>query len=235
MKHRHATDETESPPFPSELAGELSADGLLAVLTVERVEDAAPLARALVAGGVRVMELALRTPAAWDCLRAIRAEVPEMLAGLGTVLTSDQLREAREAGAAFGVSPGLSHGLLREAREMGFPYAPGVMTPGEVQAAVEHGCRFLKYFPAESAGGLSHLRSMNAPFAHLGLRYIVLGGLTETNASAYLADPSVAVLGGSWIAPAELIARRDWDTIQTRAERARALVDAVRGETVAAG
>jgi len=215
-------------PFARSLADALTADGLLAVLTIEQVEDAVALARALVAGGVRAMELTLRTPTALDCLKAIRGEVPEMVAGVGTVLTVDQLRAAQEADATFAVSPGLDPALVRAAAELQFSYAPGVMTPSEVQVAVAHGCRFLKFFPAETAGGLAQLRSMNAPFAHLGLRYIVLGGLTEAHIGSYLAEPTVAVFGGSWIAPADLIRRREWATIEQRARQARANVDAVR-------
>lgn len=226
----HDEDHTlRQQPFPDALAAELAADGLLAVLTLAQVEDAVPLARTLVEAGVTVVELALRTPAALECVRAIRAEVPAMTLGVGTVLTVGQLAAVQAEGAAFGVSPGLDVELIRAAAARGFPYAPGVMSPSEVQVAVAAGCRLLKYFPAESAGGLAHLRSMNAPFAHLGLRYIVLGGLNEGHVDPYLADPAVAVFGGSWIAPQELVVRRDWAEVGARARQARARVDAAKG------
>jgi 2-dehydro-3-deoxyphosphogluconate aldolase / (4S)-4-hydroxy-2-oxoglutarate aldolase len=224
-----------SPPSPTAFAAELEntlcEDSLLAVLTVRNVEDAVPLARSLVEGGVKIMELAWRTPGTLAALEAIRREVPEMIAGVGTLLTVEQLRVAQEAGAAFGVSPGLSVTLLKAAAEIGFSYAPGVMTPSDVQIAVENGSRFLKFFPAESAGGLVHLRSMNAPFAHLGLRYIVLGGLNEENAVRYLEESCVSVLGGSWIAPPDLISRKDWASIRERAKRARASLKGCSTET----
>lgn len=200
----------------------------MAVLTIDDTRTAAPLAKALVAGGVRAMELALRTPVAVECLRIIRAEVPDMLVGIGTILTGVQMREVSREGAAFGVSPGYSPELIDTALELEFPYAPGVMTPSEVQQAVNQGCPLLKYFPAETSGGTAHLAAMNAPFAHLGLRYIVLGGLTARNAAVYLQDPAVAVLGGSWIAPRPLIAAGDWSAIRANAEQARSLFDATR-------
>lgn len=214
--------------FPCELRDVLAGEKLLAVLTIEDPANAVPLARALIDGGVHVMELAWRTPETVSALEAIRRDVPEMVAGIGTLLSTDQMQAARAAGAAFGVSPGLSTTLLERARALGFPYAPGVMTPSELQVAIEHGCRLVKYFPAESAGGLSHLRGMNAPFAHLRMRYIVLGGLTESNAGGYLQENCVSALGGSWIAPSDLIARKSWDVIAERAKRARRMVDDAR-------
>lgn len=224
----HSTPSLSPPPptaFAAELEDTLCRDSLLAVLTIKNAEDAVPLAQALVDGGVRIMELAWRTSATLAALEAIRREVPEMLAGVGTLLRVEQLAAAQNAGAAFGVSPGLSVALLKGAAKLGFSYAPGVMTPSEIQVAVENGSSFLKYFPAESAGGRAHLKSMNAPFAHLGLRYIVLGGLNEDNAAGYLEEPCVSVLGGSWIAPPDLISRKDWKSISERAKRARALVN----------
>jgi 2-dehydro-3-deoxyphosphogluconate aldolase/(4S)-4-hydroxy-2-oxoglutarate aldolase len=217
--------------FPQALIERLSEEGLLAVLTIEDPDTAVPLSKALVEGGVRAMELAWRTPATMECLEKITAEVPEMIVGIGTILNKEQLHKARQNGAAFGVSPGYSRQLVSTAFELEFPYAPGVMTPSDIQEAVQQGCQLLKYFPAESAGGIKHLRTMNAPFAHLNLRYIILGGLTEDNADGYLKEPCVSVLGGSWIAPKELIEQRDWNTIRQRASRARQLWENMRGKT----
>lgn len=225
MDDSHLKNGAGAELFPERLLASLTAERLLAVFTVTDPDDAPPLARALVRGGIRVMELAWRTDATLEALRAIRSEVPEMLAGIGTLLTVDQMEAVQAAGAAFGVSPGLSTKLLRAARDLGFPYAPGVMTPSELQVALEYGCRTLKFFPAESGGGLKQLRAMNAPFAHLRPRYIVLGGLTEDNAAAYLDEPSVAALGGSWITGGGLIAARDWDGIERRARAARKAVE----------
>lgn len=220
---------THGSLFETPLRQALLNDGLLAVVTVEEVGQAEPLARALLAGGVSIIELAWRTEAALGAVRAIRAAVPELCVGMGTLLEARQVVEALEAGAAFGVSPGFSPEMLEAAADAGLPYAPGVMTPSEIQQAVARGCQLLKFFPAESSGGLGHLKSMNAPFAHLGLRYIVLGGLDESNAGAYLAEPCVGMLGGSWIAPPALIRRKAWDEISARAARAREMVTAARG------
>lgn len=213
-----------SPLFDSLLADKVAAAGVVAVLIIDDANDAVPLARALWAGGIEVMELTLRTPAALDALRAIRREVPEMTAGIGTILTIDQLQAARQAGAAFGVSPGCNPRLLAAAREAGFSFGPGVATPSDIESALEHGCRLLKFFPAEQLGGLPYLRAMAAPYAHLGLRYIPLGGLTAANAAAYLQDPLIAAIGGSWIAPREAIKACDWPAIESNARAARQLV-----------
>lgn len=216
----------DQPLFDPTLAEEVSASGIIAVLIVDDAADAVPLARSLLDGGIRVMELTLRTPAAIDALSAIRREVPEMVAGIGTILTVEQLHAARETGAAFGVSPGCNPRLLAAAREAGFSFGPGIATPTDVEIALEHGCRLLKFFPAEQLGGLAYLRAMSAPYAHLGVRYIPLGGLTESNAGSYLQDPLIAAIGGSWIAPRDLIKAKDWAAITSKARGAAALASA---------
>lgn len=219
----------QSPLFETHLAEKVSAAGVVAVLVVDDANDAVPLARALLEGGVRVMELTLRTPAALDALRAIRHDVPDMIAGIGTILTVEQMYAAREAGAAFGVSPGCNQHVLAAAREEGFPFAPGIATPSDIEHSLEYGCRLLKFFPAEQLGGLSYLRAMAAPYAHLGLRYVPLGGLTEANAATYLMDPLISAIGGSWIAPREAIKAKDWAKITANAKGAMALA-AARGK-----
>jgi len=213
-----------SPLFDPSLEDKVVAAGIVAVLIVEDVHDAVPLARALSKGGVSMMELALRTPVALDALRAIRRELPEMVAGVGTILTCDQLTAAHEAGAAFGVAPGCNPRVLGAAREQGFSFAPGVATASDIEVAVEHGCRLVKFFPAEPLGGVPYLRVLATPFAHLRLRYLPLGGLTPATAAAYLREPLVAAIGGSWIAPSELIRARDWKKITARAKAAQRLV-----------
>jgi 2-dehydro-3-deoxyphosphogluconate aldolase/(4S)-4-hydroxy-2-oxoglutarate aldolase len=209
--------------FHPAVADKVCATGVVAVLVVDEVNDAVPLARALLRGGIDVMELTLRTPAALDALQAIRRAVPEMTAGIGTILTVDQLQAASEAGAAFGVSPGCNPRLLAAAREAGFAFGPGVATPSDIEVALEHGAKLLKFFPAEQLGGLPYLRAMAAPYAHLGLRYIPLGGLTAANAGSYLHDPLIAAVGGSWIAPREAIKARDWPAIESSARTAHQL------------
>ncbi|MES1167330.1 MAG: bifunctional 4-hydroxy-2-oxoglutarate aldolase/2-dehydro-3-deoxy-phosphogluconate aldolase, partial [Pseudomonadota bacterium] len=151
--------------FPDELMKRVGGAGVIAVLTVDDPVDAVPLARALAAGGVTAIELTLRTPRALESIRRIRAEMPETLIGAGTVLNPGQLDEVKKAGALFAVAPGCNPSTLRAAKEMGLPFAPGVATPSDVEIAVEHGCRLLKFFPAGTSGGLAHLAAMGAPFA----------------------------------------------------------------------
>lgn len=229
MSTANHTDVPGLPPgdaFPTDIEARVTKARIVAVITVDNVEDAVPLARALVEGGIAAMELAWRTAAFLPALQAIKRAVPEMLAGAGTLLTAEQVQAVKAAGADFGVSPGLSTSVIAAARRVGLPYAPGVMTPSDLHAAVELGCRFVKFFPAVSSGGLAHLKSIHAPFAHLGLRYLVLGGVSEVNAAEYLREPSVVALGGSWIAPPALVRQRAWDAIRERATAACALAAA---------
>lgn len=216
------------PLFDPELSEKVSAAGIVAVLFLDKVEDAVPVARALLEGGVNVMELTLRTPAALDALKEIRRDAPEMIAGIGTILTTDQIHAAKAAGAAFGVSPGCNPRLLAAAREAGFSFGPGVATPTDIEIVLEHGCHLLKFFPAEQLGGLPYLRAIAAPYSHLGLRYIPLGGLNEANAGTYLRDPLIAAIGGSWIAPREAIKAGDWKSIKLKAIAARRLAESSR-------
>lgn len=215
--------------FPSDLQDELRRAGVLAVLTINHTGDAVPVARALLAGGIRAMELTLRTPSALEALRRVRAEVPEMLAGAGTLLRTDQVREAQAAGAVFGVAPGFNPRVAAAARDCGLPFAPGVCTPTDIELALEADCRLLKFFPAEPSGGLPYLRAIAAPFAHLGARFIPLGGIGPANAEAWLREPAVAALGGSWLAPRELIAKHDWAAITANARTAVELAARARG------
>ncbi len=193
---------------------------VIAVLTIDCVENAVPLARTLLEGGICAMELTLRTPQAMDCLVRIVNEVPEMLAGVGTVLRPDQVRLAKAKGAAFAVSPGTNRSVLAEARQAGLFFAPGIMTPSDIEAALEYDCTLMKYFPAETSGGLAHLRNIAAPYGYLKPKFIPLGGINETNLKGYLADPLIAAVGGSWIAKPEEIRNADWNTILTRARTA---------------
>ncbi len=196
--------------------------GVIAVLVVDKIEHAVPLAKTLVSAGIDVMELTLRTPVAIDALKKVRQEVPEMLAGIGTVLSPAQVDEVVDAGAAFAVAPGLNPSVVQRAQERGLPFAPGVFTPSDVERAIELGCRELKFFPSEAGGGMSFLKQMNAPYAHLGLRYIPLGGVNPENMGSYLSDPIIQAVGGSWLAPRDLILREDWSRIGRNAEMAAA-------------
>jgi 2-dehydro-3-deoxyphosphogluconate aldolase/(4S)-4-hydroxy-2-oxoglutarate aldolase len=215
--------------FPATLHDQLYRAGVIAVLMIDDADDAVPVARALLSGGVNCIELTLRTPVAMEALRRIRMEVPEMIIGIGTILTLTQVNEVKAAGAAFGVAPGMNPRVVNEAQRVGLPFAPGVCTPSDIELAVEQGCRLLKFFPAEPCGGLSYLKTIAAPFAHLGVKYIPLGGVDVKNAAAYLEAPAVHALGGSWLAPQELIERNDWQTITANASAASTLVKRVRG------
>lgn len=216
--------------FSADLWKQIARKAVVAVLVVDRVEDAAPLARALVDGGVTAMELTLRTPVAVDALRAIRRDVPEMTAGIGTILTVEQVQQVRDAGAAFGVSPGCNPRVIRAAQEAGLDFAPGIATPTDIEAALELGCRLLKLFPAEPIGGLPYLKSAAAPYLHLGLQFIPLGGVSPANARAWLADPLIAAIGGSWLAPRDMIKAGRWTDITRSAAEAMAIARAARGE-----
>jgi 2-dehydro-3-deoxyphosphogluconate aldolase / (4S)-4-hydroxy-2-oxoglutarate aldolase len=213
--------------WPEDLRARLGNRRIIAVLMIDRVDDAIPVAESLVRGGVDMMELTLRTPAALDSLKAIRHRVPEMSAGVGTVLTPDQCRQAKDLGADFAVSPGFNRSVVASAIECGLPFGPGVATPSEIEGAWELGCNILKLFPAEPLGGLQYLSSMNAPYQHLGLSYIPLGGVNENNLSEWLVRPEIIAVGGSWIAPRDLVKEQNWGEIEKRARTARRIADRI--------
>ena len=217
---------TMEPILPNPIAERLARSGVVAVVTVDSPEDAGPIARALLTGGVGAIELTFRTARAAEAIRRIRAEVPEILAGAGTLLNRAHVEAAIEAGALFGVAPGCNPATIAAARECGLPFAPGVMTPTDMEIALEHGCRVLKYFPASNLAGPSALETMAAPFAHLGLRFIPLGGINLASLPQWLASPSVLCVGGSWLAPRDVIQRKDWAALQRNAEQAAEIVRA---------
>lgn len=202
--------------------GEILAIGpVIPVLTLSGPTEGVPVARALVAGGLRVLEITLRTAGALEALRAIAAEVPEAVAGVGTVLAPDRFEEARRAGAQFAVSPGHTERLLAAAETTGLPYLPGVATVSEAMALAERGYRHLKFFPAAAAGGPDALRQIAGPLPDL--RFCPTGGVDERTAGAYLALPNVVCVGGSWPAPAAAIRDRDWRRIEALAAAAASL------------
>jgi 2-dehydro-3-deoxyphosphogluconate aldolase/(4S)-4-hydroxy-2-oxoglutarate aldolase len=214
--------------FSEELKEKISKSGVIAVLEIDEVNDAVPLAIALLDGGVTMMELTLRTPAALESLIRIKSQVPDMVAGVGTVLTVDQLRKIKDAGAIFGVAPGMNPRIVKASKELKLPFVPGIATPSELEQAVELGCKVLKFFPAEAAGGLNYLKSMAGPYNHLGLKYIPLGGLNLQNAQVYLESPLTLAIGGSWIAKRDIIRKKDWKTITRSARLAMNVVEKVR-------
>jgi len=194
---------------------------VIPVLTIARVEDAVPLARALVAGGLAALEITLRTEAAPQAARAIVSDVPGAIVGLGTVLNARDLAVAEDIGARFALSPGATPALLDAAAAGALPFAPGVGTASEAMAAMERGFRTLKLFPAAQAGGIGMAQALGGPFPDL--RFCPTGGVSAANAAEWLAEPNVIAVGGSWIAPAADIRAGAWDTIAQRARAARAL------------
>lgn len=194
---------------------------VIPVLTIEARETAVPLARALVRGGLPVLEITLRTEAALEAIRAVAAEVPEAVVGAGTVLDPAQFDQVRRAGGQFAVSPGYTDSLATAARAGGMPFLPGVQTVSEAMALRELGFGILKFFPADAAGGLTWVKAVGAPLA--GLRLCPTGGITAETAPAYLALSNVACVGGSWVAPRVAVATGDWQSIESLAAAAAAL------------
>ena len=197
----------------------MAAGPVIPVLVIARAEDAVPLARALLAGGVRTLEVTLRTPAALDAIRRIAAEVEGALVGAGTVLNPKDLDAARDAGATFAVSPGLTDALARASA--GFPLLPGVATGSEIMRGLEHGLTRFKFFPAETSRGAAAVKAFAGPFA--AVRFCPTGGISLANARDYLSLPNVACVGGSWLAPAEAVRDGDWGRIEALAREAAVL------------
>jgi len=194
---------------------------VIPVIIVDAVADAVPLARALVAGGIRVLEVTLRTPVALAAIRAMVAAVPDAIVGVGTITRAEDFAAAKAAGARFGVSPGLTPALIEAARASDLPLLPGVMTPSEVIAARAAGFTALKLFPAQQAGGIGMLKALASPFGDV--TFCPTGGVTFENAPEFLALPNVACVGGSWVAPKEAVANGDWARITALAHAASAL------------
>lgn len=202
------------------LTDRLKKARIVAVLAVNDPAGAVDLAKALCDGGVTALEMTLRTQRAFECVSAIAGAGLPLTLGVGTILTPEQAREAKSRGADFGVSPGCNVRVIDAAAEAGLPFAPGIMTPSEIEQALEHGCKLMKFFPAESSGGMKHLQSMVAPYKHLGISFIPLGGLKLSNMKSYTDSPLVTAIGGSWIAPTSLIDAKDWAQIRKNAEEA---------------
>lgn len=199
----------------------LKLSPVMPVLVIDEPAHAVPLARALVDGGIHVLEVTLRTAAALDAIRLIAEQVPDAVVGAGTILNGMDLRNARAAGARFGISPGATADLLREGLIEGWPFLPGAMTPSEVMTARDAGYDTLKFFPAEAAGGRAMLKAIHGPLPNL--RFCPTGGITPALAKEYLALPNVGCVGGSWLAPPALLSVGDWDAIRALAREAAAL------------
>lgn len=204
-----------------EIRSILDASPVMPVIVLDDAADAVPLARALVAGGIRVLEVTLRTPAALAAIRAIAREVPEALLGAGTVLSADDFARAAEAGARFAVSPGATPALLAAGRAGPIPLLPGVMTPSDVMRVLDAGFDAAKLFPAAQAGGVGMLKALAGPFPQVV--FCPTGGIDAASAPSFLALPNVACVGGSWLCPAERVRAGDWAAITALARAAAAL------------
>jgi len=200
------------------LADLVKSATVIPVLTIERLEHAVPLARALVAGGVRMLEVTLRTSVAIEAAKAMISEVPEAIVGIGTILNPDDLKRTESLGAKFGISPGATPELLKAAAASSLPFAPGIATASELMQALAHGFDLVKFFPAEQSGGIKALRALAGPFPHV--RVCPTGGIGESNAAAWLAEPNVLAVGGSWLCPAAEIRSGNWAGISAMCAQA---------------
>lgn len=198
----------------------IEASRIIAVITIDSADHAAPLAESLLKGGVNAIELTFRTDAAAESIRRIATSFPDIVIGAGTILSPDQLMRAKDAGSAFAVSPGFNPSIVQAARDMDVPFFPGIMTPSDVEGALALGCRLLKFFPAEVVGGRAMLKALAGPYGHTGLKFIPLGGLNRDNFTNYLDMPVVAAIGGSWIAQRQLIHDKKFAEIAQRAQDA---------------
>lgn len=205
-----------------DVLGSLRAMKIVPVIVIDDASDAIPLGAALTQGGLPCAEVTFRTPNAADAIARLAGEVPEMLVGAGTVLTPQQAARALDVGAKFIVAPGFNPAVVDYCLERGVPVYPGVCTPTEIEVALGKGLQVLKFFPAEAAGGLAFLKAVAAPYA--GVEFMPTGGINLGNLPTYLAFHRVVACGGSWIAPTEWIATKQFDRIRSETERAVRLV-----------
>ncbi len=196
----------------------LNASPVMPVMVIQDLENAVPLAKALVAGGIRVLEITLRTPVALDAIRAIAKEVPDAIVGAGTILNAEQLQQAADAGAVFAISPGLTANLLAAAQKSSIALIPGISSLSELMLGMEYGLDHFKFFPAENAGGVPMLKAIAGPIPQV--TFCPTGGISLKNYNEYLALPNVACCGGSWLAPADVVKNKDWDKVTQLAKEA---------------
>jgi len=213
----------------NEVFDQLARHVVIPVIAIDSVDAALPLADALIEGGLPVAEITFRTAAAAQVISRIARERPQMILGAGTVLTSENLGRACDAGAKFGVAPGLNPDVVAEAAHRGLPFMPGVITPTEVEQALALGLRLLKFFPAEAFGGLKVIKALAAPYGHAGVRFMPTGGVNTGNLAEYLGEKTVACVGGTWIATREAIAEKKWAQIRDNCKAAIEIARKVRG------
>jgi len=196
----------------------LNAGPVMPVMVIKNLDDAVPLAKALVAGGIKVLEITLRTPIALEAIRLISQEVKEAIVGAGTITTPEQLKAAEEAGAVFAISPGLTPALLRAAKEGNIALIPGISTLSELMVGMEAGLDHFKFFPAEAAGGIPMLKSIAGPIPQV--TFCPTGGISPENYNAYLSLNNVACVGGSWLVPEDAVKQKNWAKVTELAKLA---------------
>lgn len=207
----------------------LQSAGIIPVIVIEREDQAVPLARALVAGGLPVLEVTFRTDAAAGAIAAIRRDVPQAIVGAGTLLSVEQVKAAKKAGAMFGVAPGFDPAIVDEAQSLLLPFCPGVATASELSQALAAGAPMVKFFPAEAAGGVKMIKNLLGAFRFTGVKFMPTGGVNLSNVADYLAVPEIVACGGTWIVPKEALAAGDYAAIEKLAADAAALVAKLRG------
>ena len=211
--------------FSKELLDKITKSKIVAGFSVHNLDDAIPIAKSLMEGGINVIELTLRTKNSLKAVEMIAKSVQDMLIGVGTILTTDQLLQVKDNGAHFGVSPGLNKRVLQYAEEIDFSFAPGIATPSDLDCAIDMGYRFVKFFPAEGMGGVNYLKSISAPFSHLDVKYFPLGGINSNNMNEYLNIDNVIAIGGSWIVKDQLVSNKQWKEITNRALEVRNIIN----------
>ena len=208
----------------NEIFEKMAGFRIVPVIAIDSEEHAVPLADALIKGGLPLAEITFRTSAAAAVIRKIKKERADILIGAGTILTLENLHSAIDAGAVFGVAPGLNPDIVLEAAKLSFPFIPGVITPSEIEKALSIGCRLLKFFPAGDAGGAKMIKSLSGPYSHTGVKFMPTGGVTVENIKDYLEIPAVAAVGGTWIAKREDISAGSWEKIEENCRQALQLV-----------
>ena len=211
--------------FSKELLDKITKSKIVAGFSVQNLDDAIPIAKSLMEGGINIIELTLRTKNSLKAVEMIAKSVQDMVIGVGTILTTDQLLEVKDNGAHFGVSPGLNKRVLQYAEEIDFSFAPGIATPSDLDCAIDMGYRFVKLFPAEGMGGVNYLKSISAPFSHLDVKYFPLGGINSNNMNEYLSIDNVIAIGGSWIVKDQLVLNKQWKEITKRALEVRNIIN----------
>lgn len=206
---------------------QVAACGIVPVVVLNKVEDAIPTAKALLAGGINVMEITFRTAAAPDCIAKVAAEMPEIIVGAGTVVNVEQLRQAVEAGAKFIVCPGSDEEIIKEAAKLDVPVVPGVVTPSEIMIGLKLGVKVFKFFPAEAFGGLKTIKNLCGPFPQIS--FVPTGGISQANAEEYLKNPKIRAIGGSWMVTAAMVEAGQFDEITAKSKAATDLVKQIRG------